>query len=78
MIQIITSNIKKYEEFSKNEFLISRIDEFQSFDNYDITVIDISDEKLWYNKGDNINSINQYMDFRSIMSGINKGKIRNF
>lgn len=77
MIQIITNNIKKYEEFSKSEFLISKIDEFQSFDNYLITIIDISDEDLWCNKADAINNINQYMDFRSIMSGINKSKKSN-
>lgn len=77
MIQIITNNIKKYEEFSKSEFLISKIDEFQSFDNYDITIIDISDENLWYYKGDNNNSINQYMDLRSIREAILKSKKSN-
>ena len=77
MIQIITNNIKKYEEFSKSEFLISKIDEFQSFDNYDITIIDISDEKLWYYKGNNNNSINQYMDLRSIREAILKSKKSN-
>ena len=77
MIQIITNNIKKYEEFSKSEFLISKIDEFQSFDNYDITIIDISDENLWYYKGNNNNSINQYMDLRSIREAILKSKKSN-
>ena len=77
MIQIITNNIKKYEEFSKSEFLISKIDEFQSFDNFDITIIDISDENLWYYKGDNNNSINQYMDLRSIREAILKSKKSN-
>lgn len=36
MIQIITNNKKKYDKFSEKKFLISKIDDFQSFDNYEI------------------------------------------
>lgn len=74
MIQIITNNKSKYNEFSNDRFIISRIDEFQSFDNYDITIVDISDSSLWYNKGSELNSINQVLDFKSINNAINKSK----
>lgn len=47
MIQIITDNSDKYKKFSKDKFLISDLDEFQSLDNYEITIIAISDESLW-------------------------------
>lgn len=72
MIQIISNNIEKYKDFSKQNFLITAIDEFQSFDNYEITAIDISDGKLWRNKGADTSNINQYMDFKSIQSAIKK------
>lgn len=77
MIQIITNNIKKYENFTKNNFFISKIDAFQSLDNFNITVIDISDKSLWYNKGIQNNNINQYMDLRSINSAILKSEKSN-
>lgn len=77
MIQIIANDIRKYNNFSNNIFLISEIDEFQSFDNYDITVIDISDNSLWYNDAGTIQSINQYMDLQTINSAIKKSEKSN-
>lgn len=77
MIQIISNKIEKYKDFSKQNFLITEIDEFQSFDNYDVTVIDISDENLWYNKGADTSNINQSMDLRSIQSAVQKSKKSN-
>ena len=77
MIQIISNNIEKYKDFSKQNFLITAIDEFQSFDNYEITAIDISDGKLWRNKGADTSNINQYMDFKSIPSAIKKTQKSN-
>ena len=74
MIQIITNNKSKYNKFSNDIFIISRIDEFQSFDNYDITIVDISDSSLWYNKGSELNSIDQVLDFKSINNAISKSK----
>ena len=74
MIQIITSNTKKYEQFTKKNFAISTIDEFQSFDDFDITVIDISDEALWQNHDNNTSTINQYHDLLSIKESIQKSQ----
>lgn len=74
MIQIITNNKTKYREFSNDIFIISKIDEFQSFDNYDITIVDIADSSLWYNKNNDLYSINQALDFKSINNAINKSK----
>ncbi len=66
MIQIITDNLDKYKQFSKNIFAISKIDEFQSFDNFDITIIDIADSSLWYNNSDTVNINSNYYKLRKI------------
>lgn len=73
MIQIITDNLDKYKEFSKNIFAISKIDEFQSFDNFDITIIDITDSSLWYNNSNTVN-INRNSDLKTINNAIQKSK----
>lgn len=73
MIQIITDNLDKYKQFSKNIFAISKIDEFQSFDNFDITIIDITDSSLWYNNSDTVN-INRNSDLKTINNAIQKSK----
>lgn len=77
MIQIISNNTEKYKNFSNKNFLITKIDEFQSLDNYEITVIDISDENLWRYTELYNNNINQYMDFRSIQTAIEKSRKSN-
>ncbi len=74
MIQIISNDTSKYKDYSKKIFTISEIDSFQSFDNYDITVIDISGEGLWYNKENSFKCINKYRDFLSINAAIEKSK----
>lgn len=50
MIQIIAKNKNTYKDFPKKEYYTLEFSDFQSFDNYEITVIDISDPYLWYNK----------------------------
>lgn len=72
MIQIITDNSDKYKEFSKDKFLISDLDEFQSLDNYEITIIDISDESLWNNNDSNTTNINKRSDLQSLNNAINR------
>lgn len=76
MIQIITNNKKKYDNFSNNNFIISEIDDFQSFDNFEITIIDISDSALWYNKRDT-KDIDGSSDFKSINNAISGSKKSN-
>lgn len=74
MIQIISYDTDKYKNYPKANFKVSEIDCFQSFDNYDITVIDISANGLWYNKSNSTVSINQNKDFISIRAAIEKSK----
>lgn len=77
MIQIIAKNKNSYKEFSKKDFYISDISDFQSFDNYEITIIDISDPYLWYNKKSSIGDLNQKLDLESLKSAIKKATRTN-
>ena len=77
MIQIIAKNKNNYKDFPKKEYYISEFSDFQSFDNYEITVIDISDPYLWYNKNDNLRNINQYLDLKSLKLAIQKSNKTN-
>ena len=77
MIQIIVKNKNNYKDFPKKEYYISEFSDFQSFDNYEITVIDISDPYLWYNKNDNLRNINQYLDLKSLKLAIQKSNKTN-
>lgn len=77
MIQIIAKNKNNYKDFSRKEYYISEFSDFQSFDNYEITVIDISDPYLWYNTKDNLNEINQKLDLKSLKLAIQKSNQTN-
>lgn len=74
MIQIISYDTDKYKNYSKEIFTVSEIDCFQSFDNYDITVIDISATGLWHNEENSTDSIDEYKDFLSISAAITNSK----
>ena len=57
MQQIITYNANDLLKF-KEKYKISELKEFESFDNYDTNIIDLSNEKMWKgNKFGNINNI---------------------
>lgn len=78
MIQIITYNTNKYNDFSKDKYKISEFGSFEVFDTFDLVYIDMTDKKLWYNNGNNINRINSIKDLKSIKNEIintNKSKI---
>ena len=38
----------QYEKFSNNNFIISKNNDFRSSDNFEITIIDISNSVSWY------------------------------
>lgn len=75
MIQIITYNTNKYNDFSKDKYKISEFGSFEVFDTFDLVYIDMTDKKLWYNNGNSINRINSVKDLKSIKNEIiNTGK----
>lgn len=65
MIQIITYKTDKLQNYDI-KYKISRIDEFNSFDDYDINIIDLSDEELWRFCGVNSNFIDRGSDLVTI------------
>lgn len=78
MIQIVTNNTSKYDEYPKSKYKVNELDSFEVFDTFDLVYIDLTDEDLWYNKGYNIDKINRTDDLRSIKEEIintNKSKL---
>lgn len=77
MIQIITYNILKFKTYSE-QYKISTFDEFSSFDNYDINVIDLSDKDMWKYSSSNIGGLNNISDLKSVskeLDTVKKAKI---
>lgn len=77
MIQIITCNKKKFDDYD-SKYKISSIDEFDSFDDYNINIIDLSEESLWRYSGMNVRSIDRYSDLKTLekeLSATKKSKI---
>lgn len=73
MIQIITYNKTKFQNFSEN-YKISNLDEFDSFDDYNITIIDLSNENIWYYNNDSTSSLNNISDFQTLKKEIETSK----
>lgn len=69
MIQIITHNDSKFENFSNN-YKISSLDEFDSFDDFEINIVDLSDGEIWRNKENNKIHLNSYLDLLTIKKEI--------
>ena len=77
MIQIITYNKSKFENINK-QYKISSLEEFDSFDDYDINIIDLSNEIIWRYSGSSITSLNNISDLKTIskeLDTIKKSKI---
>ncbi len=70
MIQVITYDKFKYESFSNN-YKISELGEFDSFDDYKINVIDLSNEKVWMFRGDSYDSLNCISDLKTLSKELN-------
>lgn len=66
MIQIISYDKSDYKILEKN-YMLSSLDEFNSFDDFEVNIIDLSKEYIWRNKSDNYSSINCIADLQALM-----------
>ena len=75
MQQIITYNANDLLKF-KEKYKISELKEFESFDNYDTNIIDLSNEKMW--KGNKFGNLNNISDLKTLsieLSNVKKSDI---
>lgn len=73
MVQIITYNKAKYSNFSE-KYKISQLDEFESFDDHKINIIDLSDEMMWYYENNTSTSLNNISDLHTLSKEIETSK----
>lgn len=72
MIQIITKETYKYKSRFKNkEIVISDFKTYKSFDLYDINIIDLSSDSLWYSNSAEGTYLNDRSDIAPIKNSIN-------
>ena len=70
MIQIIAYDIDKYKEYSEEKYKLSKLGEIQALDDFELCVIDLSDEYIWRYKEDNPISINYCRDLLTLKEAI--------
>lgn len=70
MIQIITYDTSKYNEYSEQKYKISTLGEIQALDDFDICIIDLSNKNIWRYDGSNPTNINEYRDLLTIKEAI--------
>lgn len=71
MIQLITENNNLKEQAKNNsEFKVNFLKNIESMDEYDINIIDLNSENLWYNKEGNQESINEINDLKHLKNTI--------
>lgn len=71
MIQLITENNNLKEQAKNNsEFKVNCLKNIESMDEYDINIIDLNSENLWYNKEGNQESINEINDLKHLKNTI--------
>lgn len=71
MIQLITENNNLKEQAKNNsEFKVNCLKNIESMDEYDINIIDLNSESLWYNKEGNQESINEINDLKHLKNTI--------
>lgn len=70
MIQIITYDINKYSEYSDRLYKISKLGEIQALDDFEICIIDLTNENLWNYNGQQPTSVNCYKDLLTIKEAI--------
>lgn len=70
MIQIITFDVSKYSEYSDKVYRISKLGEIQALDDFEICVIDLSNEYIWRYNGSNPTNVNCYRDLLTIKEAI--------
>ncbi len=70
MIQIITYDINKYKDYSDKIYKISKLGEIQALDDFEICVIDLSNEYIWRYNGTQPTDVNCYKDLLTIKEAI--------
>ncbi len=70
MIQIITYDTNKYNEYSDKLYKISELGEIQALDDFEICIIDLSAKGLWQYKNGNPNNINSCNDLLTLKEAI--------
>lgn len=70
MIQIITYDTDKYEQYSDVKFKISKLGEIQALDDFEICIIDLCNKDIWRNDGSQPTNINCYRDLLTIKEAI--------
>lgn len=71
MIQIITENSINYKNYNSNKkIVISSFADYKSFDLYDINIIDLSSNSLWYSKDYNYEDLEDKNDLIPISNSI--------
>ena len=71
MIQIITENNYLKEQIKNNsEFKVNGFKNIEAMDEYDINIIDLNSQNLWYNKAANEGSINEINDLKHLKNTI--------
>lgn len=53
-------------EFESENFVVNKLSKPESFDDYDINIIDLSSKEIWRNDSAFANSINSYQDIKNI------------
>lgn len=72
MIQIITKETYEYKsKFKNKEIVISDFKTYKSFDLYDINIIDLSSDSLWYSNSAEGAYLNDRSDIATIKNSIN-------
>lgn len=73
MIQIINYSGKPNDELvgSYKDIKFNKINSPQSLDEFQINIIDLSNKYIWYNNGNNFDTINNINDFMSIQTMLN-------
>lgn len=70
MIQIITYDISKYKDYSDKVYKISKLGEIQALDDFEICIVDLSNEYIWRYNGSNPTNVNCYRDLVTIKEAI--------
>ena len=77
MIQIITKETYKYKsKFKNKEIVISDFKTYKYFDLYDINIIDLSSDSLWYSNSADGAYLNDKSDLAPIKNSINTSESR--
>ena len=65
MIQVLTYSGRE-TSFKEKEFTLNSLHDAQSLDEFDVNIIDLSDENFWRRSNGNIGAINKIADFKSM------------